>query len=146
MCVIIIVMMHKPPATVELQCTDCSCIKKLNIVNYFCMVTIIGQINPWGSLQTRTTWFIEPMEWVLSSLRGQIELGDTGLLWEMICDIASGIENCLSSARCHIRNSGYTGCDAWKQHCDNSKNTLENWSNAIFQWNLDFIFFSLWVQ
>jgi len=64
----------------------------------------------------------------------------------MICDIAKGSVNHSSSARCHIRKRGYTDCDASNQHRDDSKNTLEQSSNAIFQGNLDFIFLSLWVQ
>jgi len=123
-----------------------SCINKLHIVNHFCMVTIIGQIKPWGSLETRTTRFIKRMEWVLSSLWVLIELGDIGVCREMICDIAKGSVNCSSSARCHICTSRYTGRDTWKQHRDNSKNTLEQNSNAIYQGNLEFNFLSLWVQ
>ena len=65
------------------------------------------------------------MERVLSSSRGLIELGNVGVGLEMICDITKGTVNRLSSARCHIRNSGYTGRNAWKQHRDDSKNTLE---------------------
>jgi len=46
---IIITMIHNPPARVEqLQATEWLCINKLNIVNHFCMLTIIDQINPWG--------------------------------------------------------------------------------------------------
>ena len=86
------------------------------------------------------------MEWVLSSSGGLIELGDIGVRWEMICDIAKGSVNYSSSAPCHIRKRGYTGCDAWQQHGDKSKNTLEQYSNAILQGNVDFIFLSLWVQ
>jgi len=89
------------------------------------METIIGQIKPWGSLKTRTTRFIKRMERVLSSSRGLIELGNLEVCREMICDIAKGGVNRSSSARCHIHKRGYTGCDAWKQHRDNSKNTLE---------------------
>ena len=89
------------------------------------MVTIIGQIEPWGSLNIRTTHFIEHMERVLSLLRGQIELGDVGVCQEMICDIAKERVNCSSIARCHICKSGYTCCDALTQHRDDSTNTLE---------------------
>jgi len=76
------------------------------------MVTIIGQIKPWGSLKRRTTPFIERMERVLSSSQGQRELGDLGVCQEMICDSAKGGVNHLSSARCYIHQSGYTGRDA----------------------------------
>jgi len=42
-------MMHNPPATVEqLEGTDWTRINKINIMNHFCMVTIIGQSKPWG--------------------------------------------------------------------------------------------------
>jgi len=45
---IIIAMIHNHFAMVEqLQGTDRSCMKKLNIVNHFDWVTIIGQIKPW---------------------------------------------------------------------------------------------------
>jgi len=57
-------------------------------------------------------------------------------------DFAKGSVNHSSRARCHNWKSGYTGRDAWKMHRDHSKNTLAQWSNAIFQGNLDFIF---WV-
>ena len=76
------------------------------------MVTIIGQIKPRGSLETRTTHFIKCMKRVLSSSRGLIELGDIEVCQEMICDIAEGSVNCSSSARCHIRKHGFTGRDA----------------------------------
>jgi hypothetical protein len=39
-------------------------------------------------------------------------LGDVRVCREMVCDIAKRCMNCLSSAYCNIRNSGYTGCDA----------------------------------
>jgi len=40
-------MMHNPPKMVEqLQGTEQSCINRLNTVNHFCVVTIIGQIKP----------------------------------------------------------------------------------------------------
>ena len=61
----------------------------------------------------------------------------------MICDIAKESVNRSSSADCHIRKSEYTGCDAWKHHCNNSMNTPEQWSNAIFQGNIHFFFLSL---
>ena len=85
------------------------------------------------------------MERVLSSLGEQIELGDIGVCQEMICDIANGSVNWSSSARCHICKSGYTGHDTGKQHCYHSKHTQERLSNAIFQGNLNFIFFSVCV-
>jgi len=65
------------------------------------------------------------MEWVLSSARELNKLGNIGVCREMICDIAKANVNRSSSARCHIRKCGYTGRDAWKQHRDDSKNTLE---------------------
>jgi len=83
---------------------------------------------------------------VVSSSQGLIKLGDVGVYREMICDIGKRTVNCSSSTGYHIRNSGYTGRDAWKQHHDDSKNTLEQYSNDIFQRNLDLIFLSLWVQ
>jgi len=59
---IIIAMMHNPPVTVhQLQGTKRSYTNKLNIVNHFCMVIIIGQIEPKGSLKT-TTLFIRRTE------------------------------------------------------------------------------------
>jgi len=51
----------------------------------------------------------------------------------MIFVIANGIVNLFSSACCHIGNSGYTGCDVWKQHRDNSNNTLESKAKAYFR-------------
>jgi len=119
-------MMHNAHATVELQGTEWSCINTLNIVNHFCMVTIIGQIKPWEALKTTTTRGIKCMERVLSSLKVQIHPSDVGVCREMICDIAKGSVNHLSSACCHIHKSGHTGRDAWTQHCDNLKNTLEH--------------------
>jgi len=65
------------------------------------------------------------MEWVVSSLWEQIEWRNVGVWQEMICDIAKGSVNHSLSAHCHIRKSGYTGYDTWKQHHDDSKNTLE---------------------
>ena len=42
-----IAMMTNPPMAVEqMQVTEQSCINTINIVNHFCMVTIIGQIKP----------------------------------------------------------------------------------------------------
>jgi len=61
----------------------------------------------------------------------------------MICDITNGSVNSISSALCHIPKSGYTGCDAWKQHHNTSKNTLKQCSNAMIQGNVDFLFFEL---
>jgi len=92
------------------------------------------------SFKTRTTCFMKCTERVLCSVQQQIELGDVGVCWEMICDIARGSVNRSSSTHCHIRKCGYTGHDAGKQHSDNSKNTQECSSNAVFQGNLDFIF------
>jgi hypothetical protein len=110
------------------------------------MVSIIGQIKPGGSGKTRTTRFMKRMGRVLSSSRELINLGNVGVCQEMICDIDKGSVNCSSGTCCHIRNHGYTGRDAWKQHCDDLKNTLEQESNAIVQGNLKFIFLSLWIQ
>jgi hypothetical protein len=118
-------MMYNSPAMVELQATEWSYMKKLNIVSLNCMVTIIGQIKPSGSLKTRTTWFIPHIEWVLWSSQEQTIFGEVGVYREMICDIAKGCVNHSSSACCHICKSGYTGSDGWKQHCNNSNNTLE---------------------
>jgi len=88
------------------------------------VVTIIGQIMPGESDATRTTPFIERTERVLWSFRGQIPLGNVGVCWEMICDIAKGSVDSSSSAHCQIRKGGYAGRDAWKQHRHNPKNTL----------------------
>jgi len=119
-------MMRNPPATVEqLQSAEISCKNKLNILDHFCIVTVIGQIKPWVIFKTTTICFIKCMESVLSSAWGQIELSDIEVCQEMIYDIAQGNVNHPSSARCHIHNSGNASCDAWKQHCDYSKNSLE---------------------
>jgi len=139
---IVIMIMHNPLVMVEqLQGTERSCINKLNIVNHLCMVTIIGQIMPWGSVKTRCICIIKCTEQVLSSSQRRIKLGYIGVYWEMICDISKGSANCSSSAGYHILKSGYGGCDSWKQHGCNSKHTLQYYGNAIFQGNLDFIFF-----
>jgi len=101
--------MHNPPATVEqLQLTEHSGINQLNIVNHFCMVTIIGQIKPWGCLKTRTTCFSQHWKRVQSSSWGQIELGDIQVSRETICNIAKESVNNSSSACGHIHQSGYT--------------------------------------
>jgi len=76
------------------------------------------------------------MERVLASSWGQMESGKVGLCPEMIGYIAKGSVNRSWSARCHICKSGYSGSDAWKQHRDHSKNTLEQTSNATFQGNI----------
>jgi len=65
------------------------------------------------------------MERVLTSSPGQIKLDNVEVHREMIGDVAQGSVNRSSSACCQIRKSGYTGCDTWKQHCNNSMNTLE---------------------
>jgi hypothetical protein len=65
------------------------------------------------------------MEQVISSSWELIEWGDVGVCQEMIYDSAKASVNRSSSARCHIRKHGYSGHDAWKQHSDDSKNTLE---------------------
>ena len=52
------------------------------------------------------------MERVQSSWRGLLEWGDIGVCREMICDIAKRTVNSVSSAHCHIRKRGYTGCEA----------------------------------
>jgi hypothetical protein len=89
------------------------------------MVTIIGEIKPWGSLTTTTTGFIKRIQRELSASWRLIELGDVGACRGMIRDIAKGSVNRSSSARCHIRKRRYTGRDAWKQHRDDSKYGLE---------------------
>ena len=110
---IIIAMMHNPPATLEpVPGTDQLCINKFNTVNHFCIVTIIGQIEPGGSFNTRTTRFIKCTERVLSSSQGQIILANVGVCREMMCDIAKRSVNHSLSARCHICKSGYTGHSA----------------------------------
>jgi len=83
-----------------------SYINKLTIVNYFCMITIIGQIKPWGSSKTYTTHCIKRIKRVLSWSWGQIQLGDKGVCREMICDIAKGSVNRSSSAHCHMHKVG----------------------------------------
>ena len=108
----IIAMKHIPPAMVTLQGTERSGINKLNIVNHLCMVTIVSQMVPGGSLKTKTTHFIRHMERVLSFSQGEIELGNLEVCRETICYIAKACVNCSSSARCHIRKSGSTGRDA----------------------------------
>jgi len=110
------------------------------------METVIGQIKLCRSLKMRTTRIIKCMERLLSSSRGPIEMGDVGVCRESISDIAKRSWNCSLSACCHIRKSRYTGPEAWKQHPNNSKMSLESKSNSIFLGNLDFIFFSLWLQ
>jgi len=70
-----------------------SCINKLNILNHFSILAIIGQIKPWGFLKSRTTSFIKCMKWVLLSSRGLIELGEVGVCSYMICDIGERSEN-----------------------------------------------------
>jgi hypothetical protein len=57
----------------------------------------------------------------------------------MICNIDKGSVNYLSSGRCPVRNSGYTGPSACQQHRDDFRNALERKSNATVQGNLDFI-------
>jgi len=96
---------------------------KLNIVNNFSLVTISGQIMPWGSGKTWTTHFINQMKGVLSSLQGQIELQDIQACWITIFDIAKGSANYSSNAGCHNCKSGYTGRNTWKLHIDHSMNT-----------------------
>jgi len=64
----------------------------------------------------------------------------------MIGDIGSEGVNHWWSARCHIRKSVYTGHDTWQQHRNISKNTQEHYSYDIFQGNLDFIFWNMYVQ
>jgi len=51
---------------------------------------------------------------------------------------------CELFIKCFLSHSqsGYTGHDTWKQHRDNSQNTLEQYSTAIFQGNYDFIFWA----
>jgi len=80
------------------------------------------------------------MEQVVSASRGQIGLGHVGVCREMICDIANGSVNRSSSACCHIRKCGYSGCDTWQQHGINSQNTQECSSNAVLQRNLILFF------
>jgi len=89
MCEIILVMMHNPPATVEkLKGTESSSINTFNIMNHFCMVTIMGEIRPQAIFKTRTTHFIKGTELVLSRPRGDMELGNVGVCRAAICDIA----------------------------------------------------------
>jgi len=109
----------------QLQGTERSCNNKLNIVNHCCMGTIIGQIEPWGSLKTRTAQLIKRKERVLSIKRGSTELSNVGVCREMSCNIAKGSVNRSSSAS-HSSHGEYSSHDAWKQHRNNSKNSLEN--------------------
>jgi len=143
---IVIAKMHKPAVMVEqLHGTDRSSIIKLNIVNHVCIVTIIGQIKPWGSIENKnyvphwTYWvsyIIITSTYQIGRCRSMSR--DDLWYWQSV--------NHSSSAHCHIRKSGYTGHDTWKQYCNNSKSTQEFSSNAIFQGILNFIFLSLWVQ
>jgi hypothetical protein len=104
------------------------------------MVTIIGQIQPWGFLKTITKHFIEDIEGVLLSSCIEIKLGDVGVCQEWIWNIAKGSVKCSSSAYWHIHNSGYTGRKAWTQCCSNSINTPEQSSNTIFRSILNLMF------
>ena len=48
-------MMQNPPMMVEqLQCTTRSWMNQLNFMNNLYIVTIIGQIEPWGIFQNMT--------------------------------------------------------------------------------------------
>ena len=66
------------------------------------------------------------MERVLSSSRGIIKFDDVGVSREISCDIPKASVNHSSSARGHFHKCAYTGCDAWKQHRNDWKNTLEH--------------------
>jgi hypothetical protein len=118
-----------------------SWITTINIANHYCPITIISQIKPSGSLKTRTTHIIEFMKQVPLSSWGLIELGNKWVCREIICDIANSSVNISPSGQCYIPDCAYTGWDAWKQHRDDLKNTVEQSSNVIVQGNLDLIFF-----
>jgi len=46
--------MHKSPMIMEqLQTTEWSCINKLNMMNNFCIVTVIGQVQLEESIKNR---------------------------------------------------------------------------------------------
>jgi len=137
-------MMHNPPAMVKiLYDTEWSSINKLNIVNHFCIVAIIGQIEPWWVVTTRTTHVIKHTEQVLSAWCGQIELRDFGVCSERIWDISKQYINYSLSASCRIPTSGYIGHDSEAKHHDNSKNTPECQSIGFFQGNFNIIFLSV---
>jgi hypothetical protein len=74
-----------------------------------------------------------------------MELSNLVVSWEMICDISKKSVYCSLSAPVPIDESGYTGPDAWNQYHNNS-NTLEYWSNTIYQGNHNFIFVYLLLQ
>jgi hypothetical protein len=118
-----------------------SCMNKLNILNHSCMVTIIGQIKPWGFLKPRTALFIERMEQEPSPWRALIKLGEVGLHLAMILDIPIAAASCSCSSHRHIWNCGYTWCDVCKPHRDDLKNILKHESNPTVLGNLDFMFF-----
>jgi hypothetical protein len=65
------------------------------------------------------------MERILPESWGLIELGDVEVCEGMIWDIVKGSMNHLSHAGFHIFNSGYTGHEASKEHCDDLQNTME---------------------
>jgi len=85
-------MMHNRPAMVEqLEHNEPPWIKIINIVNHFCTATIIGQIMPSVSSKTRTTHFIQCIEWRLSSSLEQITLANVGVCRDIICCIAKEV-------------------------------------------------------
>jgi len=75
------------------------------------------------SCRTRTRGIIKCTKRVLSLFWDTMELGNMGVCRQMMCDLVQGHVNHSSSAHCHIHKHGYTGCDTWTQHYNNSTNT-----------------------
>lgn len=144
---ILIAMMHNPNTMIEhLHGTEWSYINKFHHVNYFCMATIFGEIKPKGCLKSWTTRPVKCWERVLSSRNGHIKLGDIGVHWELIWDIAIRSVNSSSSASCQVCKGGYTGdyCGIYSR--DNWQNTVDYRSNAILLCSLSFSLLGLYVQ
>jgi hypothetical protein len=118
------------------------CMNKSYLVNHICMVTNIGQIGPWWSLKQCTTHCVEHMDWLQSLSWGQMELDDIGVSQEMISGIGKGSVNCLSGVGCHIRKSGYIGCDAWNGIVTTER-TLRNFGAMPYFREISISFF--WV-
>jgi len=97
-------MMYNSLIISEQEVTVGSRITILNMMNHVYMVTIIGQIKPWGHFKRRTTCFIQHMEQVQSSLPGKMKFGDIRSSREMMSVIAKGCVNRSSSAHYHITN------------------------------------------
>ena len=143
---IIIAMMPEPPMTDELQATERYCINKINIVKDCSVVTVIGQIKPWGIFKTKKNMLHEIYRASTSIIATMNPIWPRWSMPRRILWYCQKKGEPFVWCSLLIGRSGWTGRDDWKQHCDNSKTMQESWRNAIFQGNLDFIFLSLWVQ